>query len=196
MDKEEARGTLGTISGIQRSTREAVRASWVPYLVFGALAVLSAPVTQIDDGAANGIYWLVAGPIGLAITWRYYRRHEISIGALDRNEYLNAAICAAMVVGATAVGWLTSDSFSQAGWVLPIGAGLLAFGALERGVIEMAAGGAMLVFAGALIAIDPGEAVLIAALGTGAILLVAGFASLPRRGATERSSGIEPSPVR
>jgi hypothetical protein len=196
MDPAEAKGVLGTVEGVQSSTRAALKPSWLPYLVFGALTVASAPMTQVDDGAANGIYWLVAGPIGLAITWRYYRRHEIAIGALDRNEFLYAGIVAAMVLGAIAVGWLASDSFSEAGWALPIGAGILTFGVLERGVIEVAAGSAVLAFAGAVIAIDPSEAVLISALGTGAILLAAGVASLPRHGTTGTSRSVEPSPAR
>ena len=58
------------------------------------------------------------------------------------------------------------------------------------------AGCAVLAFAGAVIAIDPGETVLISALGTGAMLLVAGVASLPRRGTTGASRSVEPSPAR
>lgn len=171
-----AASVLSEVERVRGRTRETLDAGWLPYFVFGALTMLSAPFTQVGDGGAEGLYWLAAGPVGLAITWLYYRRHELEIGLVDRQEYLLAGIVATMVLGAIAVGWATAGDFSEAGWIFPIGAGLLAIGALESSPLDAAIGVALLMVAGALIAIEPAEPGTWAALLAGTILLAGGLA--------------------
>lgn len=174
-DGTTAATMLDEVERVRERTRERLDPGWVPYLVFGALTMLSAPFTQIGADGAEGIYWLVAAPVGLAITWLFYRRHELQIGLVDRQEYLLAGIVAAMVLGATLVGWLAPEPFSEAGWMLPIGAGLLAIGALEWSEVDAGVGLGMLITGVGLQAVDPAQPAAWAAVLGGAILLAGGL---------------------
>jgi hypothetical protein len=175
VDSGTAAATLSEVERVRGETRERLDPGWVPYLVFGVLTMLSAPFTQIGEGGAEGIFWLVAGPVGLAITWLFYRRHELQVGLMDRQEYLLAGIVAAMVLGAILVGWDAPEEFSEAGWMFPIGAGLVAIGALESSAVDAGIGMALLVAAAALQALDPAQPAAWAAVLGGAILLAGGL---------------------
>ena len=179
-DGTTAATMLSEVERVRGKARESLDPGWMPYLVFGALTMLSAAFTQIGDDGSEGLYWLVAGPVGLAITWRYYRANELRVGLVDRQEYVLAGIVAAMVLGATAVGWLAAEPFSEAGWMFPIGAGLLAIGILESSTPDTGVGIAMLVVATALTALEPAEPAMWAALLGGAILLAGALASRAR----------------
>jgi hypothetical protein len=170
-DGATAASMLNEVERVRGATRENLDPGWMPYLVFGLLTMVSAAFTQIGDGGSEGLYWLVAGPVGLAITWLFYRAQELRVGVVDRREHLLAGIVAAMVLGAIAVGWLTGEPFSEAGWMFSIGAGLLAIGVLEASAPDVGVGIAMLVAAVAITATDPGEPAMWAALLGGAILL-------------------------
>lgn len=179
-DGTTAATMLNEVERVRGTTRQSLNPGWLPYLVFGALTLLSAPFTQIGSGGSEGIYWLVAGPLGLAIAWRYYRAHELRVGLIDRQEYLLAGIVAAMVVGAILVGWFASDRISEVGWMFPIGAGLLAVGVLESSRPDAGVGIGMLVVAGLLVALEPAQPDTWAAVLGGAILLAGAVASRAR----------------
>lgn len=179
-DDTTAATTLREVERVRGATRESLDPGWVPYLVFGLLTMLSAPFTQIGDEGVEGLYWLVAGPVGLVITWHLYRAREFRIGVLDRQEYLLAAIVAGMVIGATLVGWFADDQLSEAGWMFPIGAGLLAIGALEESPVDAGIGLGLVAAAGALVAVDPAQPATWAAVLGGLILLAGAFATRAR----------------
>ncbi len=175
-DGATAATMLDEVERVQGETREKLDPGWLPYLLFGVLTMLSAVFTQIGDGGREGVYWLVAGPIGLIVTWRYYRKHELEIGLLDRQEYVLAGIVAAMFVGAIVIGWVGPDEFSEAGWIFPIGAGLLAVGVYAESPLDGWVGIALLVLGGLLVALEPSEPAVWAAVLTGAVLLAAAAA--------------------
>ncbi len=179
-DSTTAATMLSEVERVRGETRERLDPGWMPYLVFGVLTMLSAVFTQVGDDGSEGLYWLVAGPVGLAITWHYYRAHELRVGLVDRQEYLLAGIVGAMVLGATAIGWLAPEPFSEAGWMFPIGVGLLAIGIAESSAPDAGVGIAMLVAGGALTALEPAEPAMWAALLGGAILLAGAVASRAR----------------
>jgi hypothetical protein len=95
INPHEARTTLDDITGLRRRTREARQAFWFPLIVFAVLILNSAPlyVATGTDGTETGdrfgflggmgtsnaehiaVFWIIAMPLGYAITAGYYLWH-------------------------------------------------------------------------------------------------------------------------
>lgn len=175
--------TLNEVERVRRTTRSLLDASWFTFLLWGSLVLASAPFTQIGhDGAAIGIYWTAASLVGLISTSLYYRHRELSLGLVDRNEFLYVGISIAMVIGAMLVGALAGGDFSAVGPSFPIAVGLIVFGAMKRSPLILASGAALAAFAITVLIANPVQAALIAAIGEGAILIGTGLIALYRSG--------------
>jgi hypothetical protein len=175
MADEQALQTLRRIEEVRGRTREAVVWGWLPFLAFGIAMLASVPFTQINEGHALRTYWLIAGPLALAVTLLGYRRMEIRRGILERNEPFYAGLIGAMLVAAIAIGFLAEGGIaSEVGPLFPIGVGLLVISAVDRsGLVAMA--GALIVGLGvALAVLAPANADTWAALGSGVVLVGAG----------------------
>lgn len=134
------------------------------------------PFSQIGDDGADGFYWLVAGPLGGALTWRLSSRRGERIGLVDAQAYLYAAIIAAMVIGALAVGWAGGESaFSEVGTVFPIAAGLVAIAFVSGSTLVGVAGLAIAAWGAAVLVADLEELAVWAYAGEGTVLVVAGL---------------------
>jgi hypothetical protein len=186
MEQAEMARTLGEVERLRERTRDAVEWGWFPFLVFGVAVLLSAPFAWIDDGRSLGVYWLVAGPIALAVTLYAIRSLEVQAGVLDRHELVYAVVIAAMVAGAIVVGWTAEGIASDVGHMFPIGAGLLVIAAIDRSVLVAATGAAILALGALFAIIEPAHADGWVALSEGAVLIAAGLAA--RRAATSESA--------
>jgi hypothetical protein len=186
MADADAIQTLGEVERLRERTRDAVEWGWFPFLIFGVAVLLSAPFAWIDDGAALGYYWLVAGPIGVAVTLYAVRTLEIRAGVLDRHEMAYAIVIAAMVAGAIIVGWTADGVGSDVGHVFPIGAGLLVIAAIDRSALVAWTGASIIGLGIALLIAEPSNADGWVALGEGAILITAGVVA--RRSAVARGT--------
>ena len=186
MADASAARTLGEVEQLRERTRNAVEWGWIPFLIFGAVVLLSAAFTRVDDGQSLGVYWLIAGPAGVALTLYAVRAFEVRTGVLDRNEHVYAFVIAAMTAGAIAVGWSADGIGSDVGPLFPIGLGLLVIAAIDRSALVALTGLSMIAVAAALLIAEPAHADTWAALGQGAILVGAGLAV--RRGALRRAT--------
>lgn len=167
--------TLGEVERLRERTRYAVEWGWIPFLIFGAVVLLSVPFALIDDGSALGIYWLFAGPLGVVATLYAIRSLEVRTGVFERNEYLYAVVIAAMVAGATLVGWTAEGIGSEVGHTFPIGAGLLVIAVIDRSALVAWTGAAIIALGAVLLTAEPANARAWVALGEGAILIAAGL---------------------
>ena len=186
MAEADAVRTLGEVERLRERTRDAVEWGWFPFLVFGAAVLLSAPFAWIDDGAALGYYWLIAGPVGVAVTLYAVRSMELRAGVLDRHEMVYAAVIAAMVAGAIIVGWTAEGIWSDVGHMFPIGAGLLVIAAIDRSALVAWTGASIIGLGILLLITEPSHADGWVALGEGAILITAGLVA--RRAAVARGA--------
>jgi hypothetical protein len=166
--------TLGEVERLRERTRYAVEWGWIPFLIFGAVVLLSVPFALID-GSALGVYWLFAGPVGVLATLYAIRSLEVRTGVFERNEYLYALVITAMVAGAIVVGWTADGIGSEVGHTFPIGAGLLVIAAIDRSALVAWTGAAVIVLGVVLLAAEPANAKAWVALGEGAILIAAGL---------------------
>jgi hypothetical protein len=179
MNEKEPRLALDEVETLRTRTRRTAHASWLPMLVFGVLTLGAIPFALLGDDGYDGFYWLVAGPVGGAVTWQLVQRRASEVGVLDRRARLYAAIIAAMVAGALIIGWIGGDSaFSDAGTLYPIAGGLLVIGAISRTVLIALAGVAIASWGTAVLIADPDEIAAWSYAGEGAALLVAGVVAL------------------
>jgi hypothetical protein len=176
MDNAQAASTLQEVERLTARTRTIARGSSIPFLVFGALTLGAIPFTQIGEHGADGFYWLLAGPLGGGLTWYFAGCRGERIGLEDPSFYLYAAIIAAMVIGALAVGWAGGEgAFSEVGTVFPIAAGLLAIAVVSGSALVGVAGIAIAAWGAAVLVADPEELAAWAYAGEGAVLVLAGL---------------------
>lgn len=89
---EDARGLLGEVEGLRGRARADQQMSSVPLFVFGVLVVAFGFVAEGGPGGSTG-YWLVAGPLGLALVAWWHRRHARQVGAgPGRGPYVTTAV--------------------------------------------------------------------------------------------------------
>jgi len=176
MAEDEAVQTLRDVEAVRERTRMAVMWGWLPFLVFGAATLGSTPFTLMDDSYAVGVYWLIIGPLALAVTFVGYRRMEMRRGVVELNESIYLLVIAVMLVGGLAIGFLADDGIaSQVGPLLPVGVGLLVLGVIDGSTLLPAAGLLILGLGGALAVIAPEAADTWAAAGEGLVLIAAGL---------------------
>ncbi len=125
--------TLKEVDEVRRRTRATVHPAWFPMLLFGLFGLASAPFCAIDDGAGQGWFWAVAGPLGGVLTARHYHRRGMSTGACVRGgPYW--AVAAAIIAGAWLAGTSGSPRVESAGPMIVVAVGYLIFARLERSV--------------------------------------------------------------
>ena len=148
---------------------------WFPLVIFGALTLVSAPVAALG-GAALGLYWLVASPLGLVLVWcRHYAGRSRRLGVARPGGHAIFAVGAGLAVCTFVAGAL----FAPTGPAYTLAAGYVVMGGFARSRVMVALG----VGTGVVtLALDVGGAgrlgVLLPAL-IGAALLAAGMASRP-----------------
>jgi hypothetical protein len=118
---------------------------WPPLVVFGAAAILGAPLRLISDTATN-LWWAAVSAPGLLLVARLYRRdgHQRGIErASPRLLVLGVASCAA--------GWVCCFALAQttnlpdgADWALTVGLGYLAWSRLARSIPASVVAGTIL----------------------------------------------------
>ena len=175
MAEADAAQTLGEVERLRERTRYAVEWGWFAFLVFGGAVLLSVPFALADDGSALGVYWLVAGPLGVAVTLYGIRSMEVQAGVLDRRELSYGIVIAAMVAVAIVIGWTAEGIASEVGQAFPIGAGLLVIAAIDRSRLVAMTGASIVVLGIALLIAEPAHAKAWVALGEGIILIWAGL---------------------
>lgn len=96
------------------------RSVWFPLTLFGGLLILSAPLCEVAQGRALGVFWIIAGPGATVVVTRYFRSRGLRLGAeVAPTPYVIASVI--LVVAAVALGP-----------ILALPAGLLLFAALDR----------------------------------------------------------------
>jgi len=171
--EDEAAVTLSELERVRRHTRAAVHPAWFPLVFFGIAGRVSTPLLFIGHGAATGLFWLIAGPLGGVATSQYYGKRAVTLGAGVRGG-------AYIVLGVTlfVAAWLTGlVTESASGPMLVIAVGYLAFGWMERSWPVAAVAVALGVAAVLVIVTDPRRPDVILALvfglgfaGTGLML--------------------------
>lgn len=163
-----------------RRTRSILAANSFPMILFGVLALASAPVAEAWSWPAIAVLWLVGAPLASVATGLWYRSRELEHG-IAANAWPFIATAAGIVVGATALGIAgRGGALSYAGPLFVIGLGYLVFARLERSVLVAAMAIGVLVSATALALVRPAHAytVGVAIFGLGSVLI--GVVSLVR----------------
>jgi hypothetical protein len=183
MARSETVQTLHEVEAVRRSTRELLDAAWFPFLVWGVIVLGSAPFTQIGDGEpAIGIYWVAAAPAGLAISFWFFRSRELALGLVARNAPVYPAIAVAVAAGAFVLGAAGDGGMlSAVGPLYVVAAGLLGFAVLARSPLTATAAVAIAAVATVVLLVEPTEPAFVAALGQGAVAIIAGLVALARR---------------
>src|ERR1700682_2160500 len=108
-----------------RRTRSILAANSFPMILFGVLALASAPVAEAWSWPAIAVLWLVGAPLASAATGLWYRSRELEHGVAV-NAWPFIATAAGILVGGTTVGLLGRGGvLSYAGPLFVIGLGYL-----------------------------------------------------------------------
>jgi hypothetical protein len=93
MGTSDSSETLDEVVRLQKLAWADRRPSSVPLFIFGALAILSAPLDYTDLSMWRLFYWLIAGPTGflLCAAWYRHRRTVIDVGT-GRGSYMKTGI--------------------------------------------------------------------------------------------------------
>jgi hypothetical protein len=180
MQTSEADRLLGTTQAAGRRTRSILAANSFPLILFGVLALASAPVAEAWSWPAIAVLWLVGAPLAAVATGLWYRSRELEHGvAAVAWPFIATAVC--IVGGATALGIAGRGSaLSYAGPLFVIGLGYMVFARLERSVPVAGLAAGVLASAVTLALLRPPHAYTIGVLvfGVGSVLL--GVMSLVR----------------
>lgn len=179
MKATEAARTLQDIERLQSKTRADLRSFWFPLVLFGTLSLLAAGVVMVAGGPVQGIFWMVAGPGGGALTAWHYSRRERRLGVRGpAAPFIMVGIgIMAGAFGAGALGsMLGADIVSAVGPPVMVSIGYLVFAWLERSPLLAACAAGLGALAVGLGVINPGpeHAALILALAFGIVLLTTG----------------------
>jgi hypothetical protein len=125
VERTDAQTLLEDAERLRRRARGDRHASSVPLLIFGALTVISAPLTLSTLWPAGGWYWLLAGPIGFLATGWWYRLQQSRSGIGEgRGSYTIAGVSTLLAFVLLPLVWIAP---------LPVvAAGLLVIAALQR----------------------------------------------------------------
>jgi len=176
MDQTLDTSALQEFRDLQQHTRTQLRAFWFPLILFGGLSILSAPLAEMGEGQALGIFWLIAGPVGGGVTGLYFHRRELRVGA-GRNGLPYIITALGILVGTSAAGWFGGvtgrERLSQYGPPLVVAVAYLVFARLEKSIALAALSSTWLVLTVTLTLTDParGTGYLAAGFGISAISL-------------------------
>jgi|ERR1700686_2415877 len=180
MQTSDADRLLELTHGAGRRTRSILAANSFPMILFGVLALASAPVAEAWSWPAIAVLWIVGAPLASVATGLWYRSRELELGvAANARPFIATAVC--IVVGATALGIAGRGGvLSYAGPLFVIGLGYLIFARLERSVPVAGLAACVLVIAIALALLRPshGYTIGVVVFGVGSVLL--GLISLVR----------------
>jgi hypothetical protein len=180
MQASETDQLLGATKAAGRRTRSILAANSFPMILFGLLALGSAPVAEVWPGPAVMIWWLVGSPLASVATALWYRSREVELG-VAANAWPFIATGIGIIVGAIALGYLGRDgALGYAGPLFVIGLGYLVFARLERSVPVAAMAVGVVVSAIALALLKPahGYTIGVVIFGVGSVLI--GVMSLVR----------------
>lgn len=166
MQPDEATRALREVDTVRRRTLSERRSTWFPLVLFGVLALGAAVACEVGDDRAVALYWAVAGPAGGIATGAYAYRRSLRVGvAASPLPYLVTA--AAILVGASLTGALSTGSARTTAPYLVVALGFLVFAWLDRHPVAAVAAVVALVAAVAVVATGPvhGCAILSATLG-------------------------------
>jgi hypothetical protein len=128
MQAGEALDTLLKTEYLRRRTRSAIRAMWLPPVLFGVLMFASLALVRTRGFLPITIFWLIAGPLGCGAVYLYYRGRVRSHG-VGGDVLPEVVVGVALFVSATLLAgaggllhgpilwWLYSP---QVGWGLPV----------------------------------------------------------------------------
>ena len=180
MQTSDADRLLVATRAAGRRTRSLLAANSFPMVLFGLLALASAPVAEVWSWPAIAVLWLVGAPLSSVATGLWYRSRELEHG-VAANAWPFIATTAFIVIGATALGIAGRGGVvSYAGPLFAIGLGYLVFALLERSVSVAGLAACVLLGAIALALLRPSHAYTIGVVifGAGSVLL--GLVSLVR----------------
>jgi hypothetical protein len=173
MQTSEADRLLGATRAAGRRTRSLLAANSFPMILFGLLALASAPVAEVWSWPAIAVLWLVGAPVSSVATGRWYRSRELEHG-VAASSWPFIATSVFIVIGASAMGIAgRGGALSYAGPLFVIGLGYLVFARLERSVSIAGLAACVLVSAIALALLRPSHAYTIGVVifGVGSVLL-------------------------
>jgi len=149
-------------------------AFWFPLVLFGSLSMVAAGLSLAVGLDSLGLFWLVAGPGGGALTARHYIRRGRRLG-VGRVGWPYVAVSAALMIGAFLTGGLGTGLVQELGPVSCVACCYLGFAWIERSVavacVALGMGGVI----AALALLQPPATVELALLGTGALMLTSGL---------------------
>lgn len=173
MDRTQAEGLAAATDEARRRARLLLSVFWLPLILFGALTVASAAVTEVAPGPAVGLLWAIGAPLATIATALWYRGRTVELGiGDDPRPYVLTAV--GILVTAFALGAIGRGSVtSYAGPLLMVGLGYLVFARLQRSLALTIAAGVTIALAAGLFLYHPSHAyaVVAATLGVGAVLL-------------------------
>lgn len=164
MVEDDASALLSVVRRTRGRTRSRLaELSWLPWVLYGVLSLIAAPLTWWLGEQVNAFYWTLAVPLAVALTSWYYRRLEVRIGAESRiaTTLVGASVIAVGAFGTGAVGGAFGwPMLAATGPAFSVAAGLSIFAvdqrslgsALAAGVIAALAGAALVVGADARVA--------------------------------------------
>lgn len=182
----DAAETLRRVEDVRAGTRRAMDAAWFPLLLWGVIVLASAPAV-LAGGAAIALYWVLAAPIGIVATMRFFCRRGFEQGLEGRNPVLYVGLSVTIAAACFVLGWAGSDIVAAVGPMYAVALGMLVFAASSRIAQFALASVALIAAATAIVAADPEDPALIAAVVEGILLLAAGLATLI--GARARDAG-------
>lgn len=173
-----ARELLADVTGLRRRSRRPA-GLWPPFLVFGVVAVLGAPLGLLG-GTATGLWWLCAGPIGFWLVARYSTQHARERGIQGHGRLLQSLGIGTFAVCWVACLWLAGAAHLPGGmaWSLLVGLGSLGW---SRFAHSWPAAGVSVAIAavGAAVALSPAPTWTVQ-LSVGLVMIAGGL--LLRRG--------------
>lgn len=188
-DPRRALELLDQVGQLQHRVQTTLRSFWFPMVVFGALALISAPITFLA-GEAVGIFWALAGPGGGGLIARHYHLRERALG-IESSALPYVSTSLGIMVGCFAAGFggdmLDSEVISFVGPYVVVSLGFIVFARLDRApaVAVVAAGlGALAIGLGAALD-DARHTAAILGAAYGGVFLSTGWRY-------RRSDGVDP----
>ncbi len=126
---------LEEVRSVRLQTRSRLQSYWLALLVFGTLLLGSAPFFALLDGAAVGLYWLVAGPLGTIVVSRRSRRRRVETGVMRSPQPYSRLVVGLFVACfalGTAGGITNTDVLAEVGPPVAISCSYLVLAWIER----------------------------------------------------------------
>jgi hypothetical protein len=168
-----ARELLADVAGLRRRGRRPP-GLWPPFLVFGVVAVLGAPLGLLG-GLETGLWWLCVGPVGFWLVSRYSSQQARERGIQGHGRLLQALGITTFVVCWVACLWLANAAHLPGGmgWALLAGLGYLGWSRFAHSWPAAAVALAMAAV-GSAVALSPAPTWTVQ-LGVGLVMITGGL---------------------